>query len=128
MQSSKILSAQNENPNFDSTIRFPYDISFVDCDTSDAVRFQVEQHLAKLNRLSERITDCKVTVRIPHRHSINRFFHINIALDMPGKRIVVTREPELDATHTGIRTAISNAFHKLFRQTEAFIKGRKAYV
>lgn len=127
MQTNRVQENQNESLEQDSGIRFPYDISFVDSDSSDAVRYLVEQQLSKLNRLSNRITDCKVAVRIPHRHSTNRVFHVIIALDMPGKRIMVNREPDPSGPHD-IQTAISEAFHRLFRQTEAFIKGRRAYV
>lgn len=128
MQTNKLQDTQNEVLAQETSIRFPYDISFVDSDPSDAVRFLVEQHLAKLNRLSDRITDCKVAVRIPHKHSLNRIFHVIIALDMPGKRIVVNREPDPNGAHTEIQAAVSDAFHRLFRQTEAFIKVRKTYV
>ena len=109
-----------------SEISFPYDISFIDCEPSDAVRFQIELYLAKVGKLSDRITDCKVAVRIPHKHSSNRFFHIHILLDLPGKRIATSREPEIKDQHTDIQTAISSAFHKLIRQTVTFLEERKA--
>src|SRR4051812_24676165 len=79
-------------------IYFPYEVSFVDCEPSAAARFQVEQQLAKLSRIHNRITDCKVIIRIPHKHRMNtnRIFHIHISLDVPGKRLAVSREPELN--------------------------------
>src|ERR1700694_6023143 len=82
-------------PDPETEIYFPYDISFPDTAPSDAIRFQIVQYLAKLGRLSNRITDCKVVVRIPHKRSGKRFFHIHAALDLPGKRIAVSREPEI---------------------------------
>jgi ribosome-associated translation inhibitor RaiA len=108
----------------DSEIGFPYEISFIDSDPSDGVRFQIEQYLAKLSRLSTRITDCKVVVRIPHKRGGNRFFHIHVALDLPGKRLAVSREPEMKEEHTEIQTAISATFHKLTRQLEDHLKSR----
>ena len=107
-----------------SEITFPYDIQFVDCPPSDAVRFQVEQYLVKLNRLSNRITDCRVSVRIPHKHGGNRFFHVHASLDMPGRRIAVSREPEIREERTDVHTAISSTFHKLTRQLEDHLKSR----
>lgn len=104
----------------ESLIYFPYDISFKDTDSSPAIRYQIEQYLAKLSQLHDRITDCRVTVQIPHKRSGNRFFHINISLDLPGKRLAVSREPEVRDEHTDIHTAISCAFHKLTRQLEDF--------
>jgi ribosome-associated translation inhibitor RaiA len=111
-------------------IYFPYDISFVDCEPSDAVRFQVEHQLTKLSRIHNRITDCRVIIRIPHKHRMNssRIFHIHISLDLPGKRLAVSREPELNDERSGIQTAISASFHKLIRQLEDFVKARKAHL
>ena len=113
---------------FKDMIHFPYDISFVDCEPSDAVRFQVEEHLSRLNHFYDRITDCKIAVRIPHKHSEHskaRFFHVNIQLDLPGKRIAVSREPEIERPHTEVGPAIRDAFHKLTRQLEDFVQLRK---
>ena len=124
MQTSKNLSISMD-PNKDAEIKFPYDISFIDCTPSDAVRFQIEQHLAKVGQLYERITDCKVAVRIPHKSSGNRYFHINIQMDVPGKRIAVSREPEAREQHTEIHAAVRDAFHKLSRQLETFVTARK---
>lgn len=106
-------------------IQFPYDISFVDCEPSEAIRFQIEEHLARLNHLYDRITDCKVAVRIAHKTSKNRFFHINILLDLPGKKIAVSREPETKSEHSEPHAAIRDAFHKLTRQLEDFLDVRK---
>ena len=58
----------------DAEIKFLYDISFVDCEPSDAVRTQIEEHLRKLNHLYDRITDCRVTLRIAHKQSKHKFF------------------------------------------------------
>ena len=108
----------------DREIPFPYEISFIDCAPSDAVRFQIEQYLTKLGGLYQRITDCKVTVRIPHKHGGNRFFHIHATLDLPGKRLAVSREPEMREERTDIQNAISAAFHKLTRQLEDYLTSR----
>jgi ribosome-associated translation inhibitor RaiA len=108
----------------ETALYFPFEISFQDTEPSDAIRFQIVQYLAKLGRLSDRITDCKVVVRIPHKRSGNRFFHIHAALDLPGKRIAVSREPEVKDEHTDIHTAISATFHKLIRQMEDYLRSR----
>ena len=105
-------------------IYFPYEISFKDTESSDAIRFQIEQYLAKLSRLFDRITDCRVVVSIPHKRSGNRFFHVHATMDLPGKRIAVSREPEVKDEHTEIHTAISSTFHKLTRQMEDYLRSR----
>jgi ribosome-associated translation inhibitor RaiA len=112
-------------PQSTADIPFPYDISFVDSSPSDAVRFQIEEHLSRLGRFYDRITDCRVIIRIPHKHGGARFFHIHLQLDVPGKRLAVSREPEVKDEHTAVRIAIRDAFHKLTRQLEDFVKARQ---
>lgn len=105
-------------------IYFPYDISFADCETSPATIAKIEAHLAKLERYYDRITDCKVIVRIPHRHSGLRYFHVHIQLDVPGKRLAVSREPEAKEDATDIGTAIKIAFEKITHQLVEFTHAR----
>jgi ribosome-associated translation inhibitor RaiA len=106
-----------------SSIDFPYEISFKNMAPSNAVRYQIAQYLAKLSGLSARITDCKVVVSIPHKRG-KRSFHVHAALDLPGKRIAVSREPETKEVNTDINTAISSCFHKLIRQMEDYLRMR----
>ena len=108
----------------ESPIPFPYDIAFVDTDTSDAVRGQIEEHLARLSHFYDRITYARVNVRVPHKHGGFRMFHIHVEVDVPGRRLAATREPELDDKHTEPRLAIRDAFHKVTRQLEDFVKQR----
>lgn len=109
-------------------IPFPYDIRFTDSDASPAVRFQIEEQLMKLSRIYPRITDCRVAVAIPHKRSSTRHFHIQIQLDIPGKRLAVSRDPDVTDDHVSVRTAVNDAFHKLTRQLEDFIKARNRAV
>lgn len=106
-----------------AAIRFPYDISFADCDTSPATMTRIESYLAKLNRHYDRITDCKVFVRIPHNHG-PKIFHIHIQLDIPGKRLAVSRDTEMDDSHAAIQSAIKDAFKKITRQLEDYVSAR----
>ncbi|NJL25429.1 MAG: ribosome-associated translation inhibitor RaiA [Calothrix sp. SM1_5_4] len=103
---------------------FPYNISFVDCDSSEALRGLVEDQLTRLSHFYDRITDAKVFVRIPHKHSGARLFHIHVQLDVPGKRLVASREPAVDERHLDVRIAVRDAFQKLTRQLEDFVKSR----
>ena len=109
-------------------IPFPYDIRFTDSESSPAVCFLVEEQLLKLSRIHDRITDCRVAVTIPHKHSHARHFHVQIQLDVPGKRLAVSRDPKKDDGHMEIRRAVHDAFHKLTRQLEDFLKARNRAV
>lgn len=108
-------------------IPFPYDISFPDTAPSDGTRAKIEEYLAKLGRMHDRITDCKVFVRIPHKHGGLRYFHIHVQLDVPGKRIVASREPEENDDHADIHMALKDAFKSVTRQLDDFVRGRKEF-
>ncbi len=108
------------------TIGFPYDISFADSETSPATVERIETYLAKLSQRYDRITDCRVIVRIPHNHG-PKLFHVHIQLDVPGKRLAVGRDNEPDDSHSEIQTAIKDAFQKITRQLDDFTKIRKEH-
>ncbi len=107
-------------------IPFSYDISFADSESSPATRLQIEEQLLRLSRVYDRVQDCKVVVRIPHKGGLKQF-HINIQLAVPGKRIAVSRDPEVTDSHTDISLAVKDAFNKAIRQLESFTRMRKAH-
>ncbi|HMN68066.1 MAG TPA: HPF/RaiA family ribosome-associated protein [Bdellovibrionales bacterium] len=106
-------------------IPFPYEIRFDDSASSPATRDLIESHLSALPGIYQRITRAQVAVRIPHKHGGLRFFHIHIQLDVPGKKLIVSREPEANEAHTDIRLAVKDAFGKLEHQLEVFAKLKK---
>jgi len=106
-------------------IQFEYTISFPDSDASPAMRELIEEQFMRLSRFYNRITSGHVQVRIPHKHGGVRNFHVHIQLDVPGKRLAVSREPEKSDDHTDPAVAIRDAFHKLTRQLEDFVRTRK---
>jgi hypothetical protein len=110
-----------------SWVPFPYDISFADCASSEATRMKIEEQMLRLARVYDRIQDVKVVVRIPHRHGSLRQFHINIQVDVPGKRIAVSRDPEVGDDHMDIGMAIRDSFTKAVRQLECFAKLKRGH-
>ena len=106
------------------SIPFPYDIRFLDTDTSEVARGQIEDCLERLTHFCDRITFARVNVRVPHKHSVKRLYHIHVEVDMPGKRIAVSREPEVTDKHLDLHAAIRDAFHKVTRLVEGFVKER----
>lgn len=112
-------------PQTEGTIPFPYDIAFVDSAASPAVRSQIEENLLRLCHFYDRITFARVYVRIPHKHRAQgRQFHVHIQLDLPGRRLAASRETEADDRRADIHRAVRDAFAKITRQLEDFVKLR----
>lgn len=118
-------SADTEIPR--PSISFPYEINFPDSETSPATVTKIEEHLSKLERFYDRIMNCKVFVRIPHKHGGVRMFHVHIHLDVPGKRLAVGRDIEVDDSQLDIQLAIKTAFSKITRQLEDYVNWRKEH-
>lgn len=73
----------------------PVQVTFRDMDSSPNITDHVARRASKLEALFDHVVDCHVVVGEPHRHSRNgQKFHVRIDLHVPGKELVVTRNPE----------------------------------
>lgn len=106
---------------------FYYQIEFPDSKPSVALTELIEKKLRKMQQFHPRIVSAHVSVRIPHRHSGTRSFHVRIQLDLPGKTLMVNREPDVRDDHADPNIAVRDAFLKLARQLEDYVRSRKDY-
>jgi ribosome-associated translation inhibitor RaiA len=92
-------------------------ITFHGINTSQKLSAVIEQKIAKLEHLSDRITACRVTVARPngggHRHSP---YQVGIELDLPGNVIVVNHASGSKDAHNNPRAAIRDSFEAARRQ------------
>src|SRR6476660_3656078 len=73
----------------------PVQVTFRDFPPSPALSAHVEKRAAKLETFFDRIVKCHVVVEAPHRHSKHgKRFHVRIDLHVPGKELVVSKNPE----------------------------------
>lgn len=103
---------------------FEYQIDFSDSEASDAARFEIERHLEKLARIHGRILNAHVSVRIPHRHHRKHRYQIVVTLNLPGKTLVVGKDTDPRGGHSDIKVAIRDAFNRMLRQLEDFVRQR----
>src|SRR6187399_1131009 len=95
----------------------PVQITFRDIPSSPAVSALIERRASKLEMLFERIVDCHVVVEEPHRHSRKgKRFHVRIDMHVPGKELVVTRNPE--DTKEDLYATLDDAFNDAERVLE----------
>jgi ribosomal subunit interface protein len=78
---------------------------------SKAIEANISKHVAKLDEFYDRITNCRVTIEVPHRHHHQgNLYHIRIDLTVPGGELVVKRDPPEHQAHEDIYVAIRDAF------------------
>lgn len=105
---------------------FPVDITFKKIESSEAVKRRVMQEALKLEKIFNRIQHCGVVISLPHRaHQQGKIFHINLALHVPGKVLVVNQEPEYNHAHEDAFVAIRDAFRSMENELKTFVYKRK---
>ncbi|MDB4933994.1 MAG: Sigma 54 modulation protein YhbH [Labilithrix sp.] len=99
----------------------PVQVTFRDIPPSPALTAHVEKRAAKLDTFFDRIVKCHVVVEAPHRHSKHgKRFHCRIDLVVPGRELVVSRNPE-DAKEDAY-AAVDDAFGDAERVLEDFAR------
>jgi ribosomal subunit interface protein len=100
-------------------MQLPLQITFRGMDPSEAVEAQIRERTERLDRFHDRITGCRVVVEKAHRHHHKGgTYHIRLDLTVPGREIVVKRDPAENHAHEDIYVAIRDAFDAAKRQLE----------
>jgi ribosome-associated translation inhibitor RaiA len=106
-----------------STMRIPVEIQFRDMVPSLALEAAVREKIAALGPLHSDALSCHVTIEpSDRRHRHGRIHRFTIRLAMPGRDLVVSREPEADHAHEDPYVALRDAYDALRRQ---LIEGRR---
>ena len=107
----------------------PTQITFRNMDVSPAVEEQIRERADGLERYFPSIIACRVAVETAHHHQRKgRIFHIRIRLSVPGREIVVSRDPGEHHAHEDIQVAIRDAFDAARRQLEDHLRRLDAKV
>jgi ribosomal subunit interface protein len=103
----------------------PLEIRFRQMDPSPAIEARIREKAAALERFSERITGCRVTVEKDHRHHRQgNLFRVRVEIDAPGKELTVTHTGPRDHAHEDVQVAIRDAFNAAVRQLEDHVRKR----
>ncbi len=110
-------------------MQVPMSISFRGMDTDAALEARVRESAKKLERFHERITSCDVVIEQPHKsHKTGNLYHVRIDIRVPGKEIVVQRQPGQHHEHEEIGTVIKDAFDAARRQLQDWIRMQRGDV
>jgi ribosomal subunit interface protein len=100
-------------------MQLPLQITFRKMDTSPSVEAHIRERAEALEQYFARITACRVVVeQSTRRQRKGKLYHIRVDLTVPGREIVVKRDPPEDHAHEDILVAVRDAFDAARRQLE----------
>ncbi len=103
-------------------------IRFRGMEPSPSVEEVIRERIERLQRFCDRIIACNVVVDAPHRHTRQgKIYHVHADVLVPGKKIVVGREPEKNHAHEDVYVAIRDCFNALQRQLEDTVRMSNPY-
>jgi ribosome-associated translation inhibitor RaiA len=95
-------------------MRFPIRITFRNLEPSPTIEEWVLAEAEKLDTFYSRILSCRVTVEIPHRHHRKgKQCRVRIDLMLPGKELVIKREPAAISRSRKTRAALAGKVSKI---------------
>jgi ribosome-associated translation inhibitor RaiA len=95
-------------------MKFPVRITFRNLEPSPMVEEWVQAEAEKLETFYSRILSCRVAVEIPHRHHRKgKQCHVRIDLMLPGKILVINREPAPISPSRKTRAALAGKVSKI---------------
>lgn len=107
-------------------MQVPLQISFRNLASSPAVEAKVRERVEELEQFYNRITSCHVVIEAPSRHhKEGRLYHIRVDLMVPGREIVVKRDPSEHHAHEDIYVAVRDCFDAVRRQLEDHVRRQR---
>jgi ribosomal subunit interface protein len=107
----------------------PVQVTFRDIPHSDALEAHVRDRAEKMETFAARVTSCRVAIESPHKHQhTGRHFRVRIELLVPGGEVVVSHAPDEDASNEDAYAAIDEAFDRLGRQLEDYVRRQRGDV
>lgn len=106
----------------------PLQVSFQNFAPSDFLKNKIETRLEKLQRFSQDLIACDVNISSPHRRlGRGTGYHVRIHLSVPGKDIIVSRDPGDDLEHVDAYVAVRDAFDAVERQLKRHAQLQKSH-
>ena len=104
-------------------MQVPLQVTFRNVEPSPAVEADIREKAAKLEEFSDRITSVRVVVETPHRHHRQgKLFHVRLDVRVPGRELVVSREPTEHHAYEDVYVAIRDAFDAARCQLEDYAR------
>lgn len=96
---------------------------------STALTARINEEIAELERIWDRITACRVSLELPHRHKRHgKHFLAKIEISVPGKVLSVGRDPAEHENFEDAYAAVNEAFANLRRQLREYVRVKRGRV
>jgi ribosome-associated translation inhibitor RaiA/cold shock CspA family protein len=110
-------------------VQVPLQITFRHMDSSEAIAARIRGRAEELERFFDRITSCRVVLECRHpRRQQGNLFHVRVDLGVPGREIVVGRDPAAHHAHEDPYAAVRDAFDAGRRLLEDYVRERRSEV
>jgi ribosomal subunit interface protein len=98
-------------------MKIPLQVTFRHMKRSESVEAKIFERAAKLERLHDQIMAGRVVVDLPQqRQRKGKIFHVQIDITVPGRELVVNRDPLLNHAHEDVYVAVEDAFDAMERK------------
>ena len=88
---------------------------------SDAIEAKIRKRAEELDKLYEQIMSCQVVVEPAHKHKHKgNLYQVRVAVTVPGKELVISREPDAQHAHEDIYVSIRDSFDAMCRQLREY--------
>jgi len=107
----------------------PLQIVFRDVAGSKAIEARIREKVEMLEKHSDKIVSCRVTVSGPHK-SKNKggLYDIRLEVAMPREEIVVTKNHNGDHSHEDLYVTVRDAFDAARRQIKEWVQRNRGEV
>jgi cold shock CspA family protein len=107
----------------------PLQITFKDLPSDVKVEDKIREAAQKLDRFSSEIMSCRAVVSaIQMRQHKGQHYHVRLDVSVPGKELVVNREPGEATTHTDILVAVRDTFSTMERMLRDYAQQKRGDV
>ncbi len=105
----------------------PIQVVFRNMERSDKLEEIVKEKASKMEKLCDRVTSCRVSIEIPHKHhKTGNDYEVTVDLSVPDRKIVVNRTAAGANGNPGdVYGAIKEAFSATKRQLEDYARKRR---
>lgn len=107
-------------------MEIPLEIAYRDVEPPRGLEARIREKTNRLERYFDRITGCRVLLEAAHhRHRKGNLYHVRIDITVPGREIVVRRDPPEAHGHEEIGVAVRDAFKAARRQLQDYARERR---